>query len=736
MGFLRKNKSESQKDRDIKLTQDSPAVDCADTEQESIYGDDFDENISPEPITREEFHNMAEKNLYNALEDSSDENMSDSKPVSNSDTVDSQAESDTLRNDYESDESLDDTPDNAMSEPINNTLESVVFDEEDDFVADQQKVVDSASKEFDTIKTKLNQKPKKIKKPTMTFGEFMKKYNRGIKTAAVVFGIFFTACLGLYIYGCATIPSGVMGRNIYIEDVNISNLTYDEALKKVQDKNLLDNYNLTLVSHNQSYDIDGVEIGLSAKIEDTVDKAMRYGKTGNIFIDGFANALQVIKRHTVLPSANVNEEILRQKIMDFGNQIYGELQEHQLEIGEGEVICIPGHTGFSGNADEAYNEVIYAIEHENFSRIRVTLQSASPAELSIETLDAFTYQEAQDAHFEVKDNQVTTVNEIWGRYLNLDEAEPLTKLVREGGEIVKIPFYTSAPNVTADQLNSKLFNATLATYSTSYGGSSSNRAGNIINASSKINNKVLAPGEVFSFNDTVGKRTQANGFFPAPEYANGETVIGIGGGTCQVSSTLYNAVLYADLAIVSRLNHMFAVGYCPLGQDATVSDSGVDFKFSNNTEYPIKIVASASGGSITVKIMGTQRDVEHVVKIQNNVSYSGANRNVRSYRYVYDPNGTLLRQDDLGNSYYMSHTQAAASSPNPASSGAPSAGTSTPSSGATASPSAPSNGASSGASTAPLPGSSSGSSTGTSGSAPPSTSTSQGAADGEIESTP
>ena len=227
--------------------------------------------------------------------------------------------------------------------------------------------------------------------------------------------------------------------------------------------------------------------------------------------------------------------------------------------------------------------------------------------------------------------------------------------IYEGGDIVNIPFYSSEPAVKADDLSAKLFNATLGSYATSYGGSSANRAANVANAAGKINDTVLAPGDVFSFNTTVGKRSTANGFYTAPEYANGQTVMGVGGGTCQVSTTLYNAVLYSDLSIVSRLNHMFAVGYAPLGQDATVTDSGIDFKFSNNTDYPIKIVATTSGGRITVSILGTQRDVPHTVKIQNETSQSEGNRTVRSYRLVYDPQGNLIRKDDLGKSYYMAH---------------------------------------------------------------------------------
>ena len=157
----------------------------------------------------------------------------------------------------------------------------------------------------------------------------------------------------------------------------------------------------------------------------------------------------------------------------------------------------------------------------------------------------------------------------------------------------------------------------------SYGGSTANRCANVARAASLINGKVIAPGDVFSFNDTVGHRTIENGFSTAKEYVDGKSVDGIGGGTCQVSSTLYSAVLYADLSIVERLNHMMTVGYIPLGQDATVSDGGVDFKFKNNTDYPIKVSAYTSGATITVSIIGTDWEPHREVKISSTSSTSG-----------------------------------------------------------------------------------------------------------------
>ena len=128
------------------------------------------------------------------------------------------------------------------------------------------------------------------------------------------------------------------------------------------------------------------------------------------------------------------------------------------------------------------------------------------------------------------------------------------------------------------------------------------------------------PGETFSYNQTVGQRTAAGGYKPAAVYANGEVTTGIGGGICQVSSTLYNSVLLANLEIVARYNHAFNPGYVPAGRDATVSWGGPDFKFKNSRDYPVKIEATVSGGSITIKVWGLKSNDEYEVEIQSYIT--------------------------------------------------------------------------------------------------------------------
>ncbi len=136
--------------------------------------------------------------------------------------------------------------------------------------------------------------------------------------------------------------------------------------------------------------------------------------------------------------------------------------------------------------------------------------------------------------------------------------------------------------------------------------SNSVRNKNIQLAAKALNGTVLKPGQEFSFNETVGQRTEAKGYGGAPAYNNGEVVQEVGGGVCQVSTTLYNAVFRAGLTTTYRRSHTFAPTYVTPGMDATVSWPGPDYQFVNNSDYPIGIRASYSDQSLTVSIYGVR----------------------------------------------------------------------------------------------------------------------------------
>ena len=204
-----------------------------------------------------------------------------------------------------------------------------------------------------------------------------------------------------------------------------------------------------------------------------------------------------------------------------------------------------------------------------------------------------TYDTATDS---IVPEQISAEFDVEEAQAAMDTAQP--------GETVTIPAQTQLPAVTAEELEALLFRDLLGECTTRVGGTSARRS-NVKLSAAAINNHVMNPGDVFSYNGVVGQRTAANGYQAAPAYVQGETVDEIGGGICQTSSTLYLACLRSNLAITERYAHRYIPSYIPAGMDATVSWGGPDYKFTNDTDYPIKIVTSYENNYVTVQIWGT-----------------------------------------------------------------------------------------------------------------------------------
>ena len=141
------------------------------------------------------------------------------------------------------------------------------------------------------------------------------------------------------------------------------------------------------------------------------------------------------------------------------------------------------------------------------------------------------------------------------------------------------------------------------------------RTTNLKLAAGKIDGTVLLPGEVFSYNNVVGERTISAGYKDAAIYLNGQVVDGLGGGICQISTTLFNAVLFSNLEIVELYNHQFVPSYATAGRDATVVYGLTDFKFKNTRTYAIKIKAGVSNGIATISIYGIKEENEYTTAL-------------------------------------------------------------------------------------------------------------------------
>jgi vancomycin resistance protein YoaR len=222
----------------------------------------------------------------------------------------------------------------------------------------------------------------------------------------------------------------------------------------------------------------------------------------------------------------------------------------------------------------------------------------------------------------VGSGQFNITNDASGRQLQSDKLKKDIKSKIDGvlsGDVISIvaPISQVKPKVTAVAL--KTINTKISGYTTNYGSSAEGRATNIGLSTESINGTLLMPGDVFSFNGTVGERTAARGYQSAGVIIGDKIEQGLGGGICQVSSTLYNAILGTEINSVERTHHTISSGYIPKGQDATVDYGNLDYKFKNTFKYPIYIEGFISNRNVFFNIYSnstlTKRSYEIVSEI-------------------------------------------------------------------------------------------------------------------------
>ena len=235
----------------------------------------------------------------------------------------------------------------------------------------------------------------------------------------------------------------------------------------------------------------------------------------------------------------------------------------------------------------------------------------------------------------------------FGYHFDLEKAQTMVDSA-EYGETLYIPMEFKSPEICGENV---YFRDILGYCQTPHT-QDEKRNHNLQTACASMNGMVLQPGEVFSYNQTLGERTKENGYLPAPAYSGWELVQSYGGGICQGSSTVYCATLYADLEIVQRINHGMKVGYMDPGLDATVSWWGPDFQFRNSTNFPIKIAAELSDGYVKVTILGTE-ERDYYVEMETESTWGKEVLYAKSYKCKYDrETGELISRELEARSNY------------------------------------------------------------------------------------
>lgn len=460
----------------------------------------------------------------------------------------------------------------------------------------------------ETINTKENSKKKKIKSGNI---EEVKEQKRKIIPIIIIGIIFVAIIIFSTIFALININNTNIVSGVKINGIDVAGLSREEAKEKI-DSIYNEKKQKDILLKYEDYDatINPELIDTKYDTDRAIEEAISIGKSGNIIVNNYNILFAIIGKKDINVNIEINEDETKKTIESIGSKIPGAVVEPDYYIEEDKLIITKGKAGLKIDTDNLVEKIKENLKDINVNQefIEIPVINKEPEQINIEKIHEEVYKEVQDAYY-TKD-PFTIHPEVEGVDFNIEEAE---KILQEDKEQYEIPLTITKPKVTTAQIGSEAFPNLLATYSTKYDGGNTDRTTNLRIACQKINDKVILPGETFSYNKALGERSAATGYKNAKVYENGQVIDGIGGGICQISSTLYNSVLMSNMEIVERRNHQFVTSYTPAGRDATVVYGMTDFKFKNTRTYAVKIKASCSNGIATVSIYGIKEENEYTV---------------------------------------------------------------------------------------------------------------------------
>jgi len=523
-------------------------------------------------------------------------------------------------------------------------------------------------------KKEVKEKPKSSQE---YIEQMMKKRRKTIKISIIAVVIIILLIALTTSFAISTMMSNKIIKGIMINDVDVSGLTKSEACQILEEKMKNRKEGTIKLKYNEyQKDLAIEQLEVSANVEETVDKALEKGRTSNIFVNNFEIIKDKFSKQNLNIDVKYNEEELDKFLTETSAELPGGVQEYTYSVEESELIITPGKSGIVLDQEKMKQEINDELtdlgkEFQTDREIAVKEEQAVPIDL--DKIYGEIHTDPQDAYIIESPFQVVVDKNGVDFAIPMEEAKAL--LAEPKDEYV-IPLKITKARKTVSSLGSRAFPNELANFTTRYDAGNTSRTTNLAIACKKLNGQVIQPGEVFSYNKALGKRSVENGYKEAAIYANGGVENGLGGGICQISSTLYNAVLQANLGIEERHNHSFITSYVEAGKDATVVYGALDFKFKNTRKYPIKLEAYLKSGVATVKIYGLKEENEYNVKVvatvlenipcaeekvedatlpagTTKVIAKGTNgcKSV-TYKYVYDQAGNLVSKTQLSTDTY------------------------------------------------------------------------------------
>lgn len=460
------------------------------------------------------------------------------------------------------------------------------------------------------VETKFEKSKESYKKQEKDIKEmYMQKKKRKKAIITLLILVIVIALFVSTIFALVNINNNKIMSGISIAGIDVSGLSKEEAMAKLEliynDKKDKD---IKLIYNEYETTLNPTLMEVNYEIENAVDEAYKIGKKDNIFQNNYEILFTLISKKNIEVNMTLNEDVTKQTIEGIGLNLPDVLVQSSYSIEENELVITKGKKGIVIDTDKLISIVKEKLNNTEISEdyIEIPIIEKEPDEIDIQKIHDEIYEEAKDAYIEQEPFAVYP--EVEGIDFDIEKAK---EILQEDKEEYIIPLTITKPKITLKDIGPEALSDELGTFTTRYDVSDKDRTTNLEIACEKLNDQVILPGETFSYNKTLGARTIAAGYKSAKIYSNGEVIDGLGGGICQISSTLYNAVLQANLEIVERRNHQFVTSYVPAGRDATVAYGSTDFRFENTRQYPVRIVATAKNGIATISIYGIKEDVEY-----------------------------------------------------------------------------------------------------------------------------
>ncbi|HZK52997.1 MAG TPA: VanW family protein [Desulfosporosinus sp.] len=316
-----------------------------------------------------------------------------------------------------------------------------------------------------------------------------------------------------------------------------------------------------------------------------------------------------------------------------------------------------------GRNGSIYTKIVSKMSAENIGDITL-LQTWDESKLGVtinNTLEAFSIS-AVDAKFQItKNNTMTITGDHVGSIIDFEalitkvKGINIYKLVPE----LKVDFKEQKPLITTAQLEDQKITGLLSSYTTTFNPSQIARTVNVKIAAKALDMAIIKPGAILSFNQIVGERTVKDGYKDAYIIVNGKFIPGLAGGICQVSSTLYNTGLLANLAVTQRSNHSLAITYVPLGQDATVAYPDLDLKFENDSEGYLLVRTKTTHNTLTIEFYGKVKPGQKVLitntmpAVGSSVLNQGNSTYIVKSKRIVKENGVIISSEPLQQSRYL-----------------------------------------------------------------------------------